>query len=108
MARPDEAPDVPAAVAVLADAVWRTLSSPDWARALPDNLERTELLLVAVCDALHPCGAVSFPRGATVLAALERPARNAEIRAAFRGDNHGELARRYGLSVRHIRRIVDL
>ena len=108
MARPDEVPEVPAAVAVLADALWRTMSSPDWAKALGDDLARTELLLVAICDALHPCGAVSVPRGATVLAALERPARNAEIRAAFRGDNHRELARRYGLSSRHIRRIVDL
>ena len=108
MARPDEAPDVPAAVALLAEALWRTMSSPDWHRALGDDLARTELVLVAVCDALHPCGAVSLPRGATVLEALERPARNAEIRAAFRGDNHRELARRYSLSVRQIRRIVHV
>ena len=108
MARPDEAPEVPAAVAVLADAVWRTLASPDWARALGDDLARTELLVLAVCDALHPCGTMAFPRGATVRAALERPARNALIRSAFRGDNHRELAARHGLSVRQIRRIVDL
>ena len=32
--------------------------------------------------------------------------RNAEIRAAFRGNNHREVANRFDLTPRHIRRIV--
>lgn len=32
--------------------------------------------------------------------------RNAEIMAAFRGDNHTDLAKRHGISARQVRRIL--
>lgn len=41
---------------------------------------------------------------------MSRPAdkvRDEKIRAEFNGRNYHVLARRYGLSARHIRRIVD-
>lgn len=37
---------------------------------------------------------------------LHREARNQRIRAMFRGFNHEELALRYGVSLRQVRRIV--
>lgn len=43
-----------------------------------------------------------IPRGAK----LDRAARDAEIRAAFTGHNHRELARRYGLTVSAIYDII--
>lgn len=41
------------------------------------------------------------------LETVTKKIRNREIRRSFNGMNHRELARRYGLSVRMIRRIVD-
>ncbi len=38
---------------------------------------------------------------------LEIEARDKRVRLKFRGDNHNELAERFGLSVRHVRRIVQ-
>jgi Mor family transcriptional regulator len=32
--------------------------------------------------------------------------RNAEIRAAFHGNNHSEVAERFGLTPRHVRRVL--
>ncbi len=95
------------AAAVMAETAWRVMRSPQWLAALGDDEERVALLIVALCDALGGPGAVYVPDGAAVRAALERRGRNARIRGAFDGTNYATLARRYGLSARQVRRIVD-
>ena len=98
---------VPMPVAVMAEAVSRVQHSPDWLAAFGDNNARTELLVHALCDALHPWGAISVPAASSVRAVFERRERDRRMLAEFTGHNHRELARKFGLSVRHVRRIVD-
>lgn len=58
-------------------------------------------LAVAVIDALHGAGG-----GARSADRIDARVRNRAIRREFNGRNHRELARRHGVSVRTVRRIV--
>ena len=80
-------------------AISLTLASPEWAGA-GDDASRSRLLTAAVLDALDT-------HSPTALAvAYARVLRDRRIRDAFDGANHRDLARRFDLDVRHVRRIV--
>ena len=59
-------------------------------------------IAVAVIDALHAAGGVARSAERT-----EARIRNRAIRRQFNGRNHRELADRYGISVRSVRRILS-
>ncbi len=103
---PDEA-HIPLAPAVMADAIFTTITSPAWLRAMGDDHERTWLLMRALCAELHPLGAINIPSVHGLEGALKRIDRNTTIRHQFDGRNHAALARAFGLSTRQVRRIVD-
>ena len=63
-------------------------------------------IAVAVSDALHREGAAPAPAG-RIADRVEARRRRRLIRREFNGRNHNHLARRFGVSVRTVRRIVD-
>ena len=93
--------------ALMALAVHRAMSAPEWARAVGDPDERAWLLVRALCEELHPEGAFQVPSVFALEAWLERDDRNERIRTEFDGSNYDVLARRNRLSKRQVRRIVD-
>ena len=95
------------APAAMAAAIVRCMDSPEWAAAVADPDERAWLLLRALCEELHPLGAVSVPSEHALRRFLDRGDRDEAIRAGFDGRNYDELARRFRLSQRQVRRIVD-
>lgn len=97
----------PQAAAAAADAIVRTLGSPEWMLALGADDERGWILLEALCEHLHPLGAVQFPSVHRLREAVDRPGRDRAIREEFDGTNYLQLARRHRLSTRQVRRIVD-
>lgn len=70
----------------------------------------TELLATALADEIAR-GIRGEAGGSEIyiptMTKVERDERNAEIRRAFRGDNHDQLAREYGLSRRQVERILS-
>ena len=101
------APEVPAAVGVIARTTYRVMGTPEWLAALGDDYQRALLLVTALCDALHELGLERVPSGEAVRQALDKHLRKQRIVAEFNGTNHRELARRYGISARTVRRIVE-
>lgn len=93
------------AQAALRFGLARVLGSPAWSAADSDDA-RLELLAAAVSDSLRPFSPAFAPGGAALGLAYERALRDWRIRAAFDGRNHDQLARRHGLTVRQVRRIV--
>ena len=89
-------------VASLLLAVWRTLRSPEWLAAVGDEEERAALLVLAVADTLNG----SAPTATAVRKEFGRARRNARIKDQFDGANYAAIARRHGISVRQVRRIV--
>ena len=98
---------IPRAAFAMMTAIDRTVGSEAWVREVFDDEERKWMLLEALCEELHPLGAVAAPHVALLREAVGRRGRNEEIRAAFDGRNYRELARRHRLSTRQVRRIVD-
>ncbi|MDE2690191.1 MAG: hypothetical protein OXI49_06710 [Acidobacteriota bacterium] len=90
-------------VAGLLAAVWRTMRSPAWLGAVGNEEERAAMIVLAVAESLD--GAA--PTASTVRAELGRARRNARIKKQFDGANYSAIARRHGLSVRQVRRIID-
>ena len=93
------------AAAVMAQSLLTTLTSVEWCKAF-DEEDRAWLLLLDLCDALHPLGAVTVPSRARVVEMLKRMERDEEIRRAFDGRNYAELATRHRMTVRTIRTII--
>ena len=87
------------AVHVLDSARFRALSG--------DPLAQAELIVFALCDALHAARGVYVPDANTVRANLARQARDARIRAEFNGRNYSDLADKHGLTSRTVRRILE-
>ena len=92
----------PDALGALEAELDRTLKSRAWAAASDDHARR-QLLVAAVCAALAPDRA--HPASA-LAAAYERALRNQRIRTMFNGRNYGELAERFDLTQRQLRRIL--
>ena len=101
------APEVPAAVGVIARATYRVMGTPGWLAAVGDDYQRVLLLVTAVCDALHDLGLERVPSGEAVRQALAKHLRNQRIVAEFNGKNYRALGRRYGISARTVRRIIE-
>ena len=95
-----------AIIATMARAIVRTLSAPEWVSTL-DAEERAWLLLLAICEAIHPLGAVSVPSRDELIRIATRIDRDAQIWTEFDGRNYAELAVRHGLTTRQVRRIVE-
>ena len=83
-----------------------TLASEQFAKAIDDD-QRAWLLLLDLCDALHPLGAVTVPPRARVVALVRRIERDAAICAGFDGRNYAALAREHRLTTRQVRRIIE-
>ena len=96
----------------LANAIQGSLESPAY-RALAAQpagsgsltQRQARMLAAAICDASHD-ELQTFPAFARLRRLVEIQTRNARIVAAFTGQNYGDLAARWGLSTRQIRRIV--
>lgn len=73
-----------------------------WAEA--GERRRVWLLLLALCDELHPLGRIQWPYRAMAERVAGRVARDAAIRRAA-GASTRDLARRHGISPRQVRRI---
>ena len=97
----------PETIALMAEALWRTLHSVEWIAAVGNYEEQVALLLVEICDALDGGRPIYLPDGVSVREMLARGERDAKIRAAFDGTNYLQLANRFDLSTRQVRRIVD-
>ena len=91
----------------IADAIRRTLGSPEWCAAFEDDDERSWLMLLALCEVLHPLGAVTVPSPDQVEGLVARGMRDEAIWRAFDGRNYGELATRHGMTPRQVRRIIE-
>ena len=91
----------------IATTVVKTMESREWMAAALDEDKRAELLLFNLCEALHPFGAVTIPSRHQALDLAERLRRDEDIWLQFDGRNYDELAERYGLAPRHLRRIVE-
>ena len=87
----------------VANAVQQTMRSKAWARAMFNYAEREFLLIAAIHDALCPI----LPRWKAVQKELLLRQRNREIAEEFDGRNHKAIARKFQLSNRQVRRIVD-
>ena len=93
-------------VAAAARAIERTMGTPAWARSLFDEDERGWLLLAELCSSLHPLGLFTLPPVGKLRRDSERRIRDAAIVRDFDGGNWRQLATRYRLSSRQVRRIV--
>ena len=93
------------AAAVMARSLLATLDSDAYLEA-DDDEQRAWLLLLDLCDVLHPLGAFTVPPRWRVVHLVQRLERDAEIRAAFNGRNYEELAARYRMTPRRIRDII--
>ena len=99
--------DAPAAVVAIAHAVYDTITSPPWLAAIGDDYARSLLLIIAICDNLHAQGIERVPSGPAVEQLLDKHVRNQQIIDEFNGRNYQELAQRYRISARTVRRIID-
>ena len=90
----------PRAPSTLEGAIARTLASPAWVDAASDNA-RARLVAETVERALG-----AQPPGSELAEAYRRALRNQRIRAMFDGRNYRELAGRFGLTQRQLRRIL--
>ena len=90
----------------MADTIRRAMSTPQWYEQ-PQPEARAWLLLMALCEALHPLGAVSVPSPDQVDVLTDRMLRDEAIWQAFDGRNYAELAAKHHLTERQVRRIVE-
>ena len=95
-----------AVVADMIDTAAWVLGSARCRALAGDPVAQAELVVVALCDTLHGRG-VYVPSGDSVRSGLLRHARDRRIRAEFDGRNHAELAQRYNLTPRTVRRILE-
>ncbi|MCY4120228.1 MAG: hypothetical protein OXG72_04835 [Acidobacteria bacterium] len=100
MACPLPRATIPAVLlSALEGAIERTLASPAWTGAAT-NTDRARLMAGAV---EHAFGTHSPPELAE---AYRRALRNQRIRQMFNGRNHRELAERFNLTPRQLRRVL--
>lgn len=97
---------VPKAVAAMSIAVESAMSDLRWDGTL-DKDERQWLLIEALCRELHPLGQVQVPSVQVLRETVKRQDRDEAIRREFDGRNYQALARKYGISKRQVRRVVD-
>ena len=93
------------AAVVMARSLLATLTSEAYLDA-DDDERRAWLLLLDLCDVLHPLGAFTVPPRRRVVHLVQRLERDEEIRRAFNGKNYDELATRHRMTPRRIRDII--
>ena len=91
----------------LGAAYWELMRSAEWLTAFGSDEERLVMLLETLCDSLDGPRSAYIPDSGSVRASIERLQRDIAVRAAFDGQNHQALARRFRMSTRQVRRIVD-
>ena len=74
---------------------------------MPDDEERAWMVMLALCDELHPFGPVTVPSAGAVETLARRIERDEAICGNFDGRNYDELAATHGLTTRQVRRIVE-
>lgn len=89
----------------MARSLVATLGSDAYRRAGDDD-ERAYLLLLDLCEQLHPLGVFTVPSRWQLVEEVKRLVRDEQIRAAFDGRNYAALAYRHGLSERRVRSII--
>ena len=89
----------------MADSILTTLASERYAKAADDE-DRSWVLLLELCDALHPLGPIVVPHRSRVVELAHRLERDEEIRREFDGRNYEALAERHGLTTRRVRDII--
>ena len=92
----------PSSLASIEAEIDQALKSPAWAAAGDDNARRA-LLMEAVCNALAPD---RLHPASALVTAYKLALRNQRIRQMFDGRNHRELAGRFRLTQRQLRRIL--
>ena len=91
--------------AVMFERIMETLESVEWYGAFHDE-DRAWLLLLNLCDDLHPISPVHLPSRDQAIAIMRRLQRDAKIRRECDGTNYEQIAQRYRLTTRQIRRIT--
>ena len=92
---------------VMAQAIRRTMRSPEWFAATGADDERAWLLLMALCAELHPLGSVSVPSPDRLDQLTDRLLRDEDIWRSFDGRNYETLAAKHRLTSRQVRRIIE-
>ena len=92
--------------AVMARSVLRTLSSPEFIRTF-DREAQAYQVVAGLCEAMHPLGTISVPSRAQLEQRADRRVRDDAIWREFDGRNYAELAEKHGLTVKHVRYIVE-
>lgn len=86
--------------------ILRGLRDPESLRVTGDE-ERAWIVAMSICDELHPFGPVILPRRTSAEQHLERAVRDQAIWEEFDGRNYAELAAKFRLTVKHVRRIIE-
>ena len=96
-------------VAMMLSTIWKAMQAPAWSAALGDDEERAMQIAAALSAAM---GGGPVPTPAALRSEFDRAQRDLRIQAQFavlrRRDQspYDVLAKRHGLSVRQVRRIV--
>ena len=97
-------PELPGNAKIMLDAINRALKTPVYAKS--DNEHRAWRILLATSGALHAAGVSGFASAGTLREARRISRRNAAIKQQYNGRNLHDLAERYNLCSRQIRRIA--
>lgn len=97
-------PDLPPNSRVILDAVRRVLQTPVYVQS--DDEHRAWRILLSVSGSLHSAGVSGFVSAGTLHGIRRIHRRNREIQRQYNGRNLHELADKYGLCARQIRRIA--
>lgn len=97
-------PELPSNARIMLDAIYRALKTPAYAKS--DNEHRAWRILLATSEALHSAGVSGFVSAGVLREMRRLSRRNTKIRTEYNGRNLYDLADKYNLSNRQIRRIA--
>ena len=89
------------------DTVRDVLASSAWSEADGEEA-RQWLLTLALCESLHQHNISRIVNADGLREAVQRGRRDSQIRAGFDGQNYRALAARHKMTMRQVRRIVDM
>lgn len=96
--------ELPTNSRVMLRAIQRVLKTPAYAHSGAEH--RAWRILLSVSESLHSAGVSGFVRAGTLREIRRIQRRNQDIQNQYNGRNLRELADKYGLCERQIRRIV--
>ena len=91
---------------ILVLSILRGIRDPEWHRVTGDE-ERAWIVVMSICEELHPFGPVILPPRAAAEEHLVRAVRDRSIWEEFDGRNYAELAAKHNLEPRTVRTIVE-